>query len=290
MGTGKGFIATVLIESNGVYGECGTKINRKREKALLDITHKIIQRLPSNGLIIYPAGFLNTGKRKMAILENYEHKLKPTIKLLRKFRIKDLVVCVGIDGRFGSIYPKDQIGIAINKNGILAISRKFYPIKEEKELIKVAYDGNSLEEGHKRDFSFQGRTYKILVCNDCFYYTRYKTKPTRGVTYITLIHRFTHKCSCEKDICTCGGDASGDVFFSRKGLAGLSMIKKAKVFASAIFFGRSLKNSGWPSGVLWNKGSMNLRHWKYSHNGIKATDEFECPIQEGKAVIRIFNL
>ena len=47
---------------------------------------------------------------------------------------RNVFVCIGIVGNKEDVFYKDQIAMAIDKNGIQALGRKFYPTKKETKV------------------------------------------------------------------------------------------------------------------------------------------------------------
>ena len=278
------WLATVLLRSNARFTQTDNDI---RKKVLEDILNKTLRRTSGNGVILFPGGYFNSGKKKAnAIFNLATNRLK---KELRKIN-RNIVVCIGIDGRLGRGYPKDfpkdQLAIAVSRKGIIAIGRKFNPTEDEEDKIQSASTYLSLEEGKSRIFLLNGRRFYMAVCYDVF---GLKQLPNPGVKVIlNAVHQFTPRCKCKGEICKCGA-ASGDVDFARKGLAGASKKWNSPVFASVVFFNRDIPIR-WPSGVRWNQGNKSVQQWKYRNNPIKTGDEFELSIKEGVALVRIYNI
>lgn len=281
------WIATVLLESRNRYGKMD---NSHREKALLDIIQKTAQETTGNGVILLPAGFFNTGRRRPT-KEIYAAWIKALQKSLKKLPRRDLVICFGIDGRMGNYpnhIPKDQLVLSIDKNNILALGRKFYPTTVEKNDIELAKDHDSLEDGRLRYFSLNGKRFYLAVCYDIFG-IKHKAVVNPDVDYIlNPIHKFTPRCECEGETCECQA-TSGDVYFAKNGFAGASRQWQCPVFGSVVFCHREVPEK-WPSGVSWDVRLKNLRTWKYSDNRVKASQGLSLKIPEGNALIRVYDL
>ena len=84
-----------------------------------------------------------------------------------------------------------------------------------------------------------------------------------------------------------GEGPSGESYFARHGFAGTACQWKCTVYGTAVFFNRKVPKN-WPTGIIWNQGSISTKKWKYSHNPLKPVDVEEINIDEGKAVIRLF--
>lgn len=281
------WLATVLLESKDQFGKTD---NDSRKKALVKILNSIVKGTKSDGVILFPGGYFNSGKKRAATI------LGSTVNCLRKELQginRNVIICLGIDGRMGKglplDFPKDQLALAVSKKGIIAIGRKFHPTEDEKGQIEVASTHQSLEEGKPRIFSLNGRKFFLAICYDIFG-IKQKSLPNTGIDIIlNTVHQFTPRCKCEKDPCKCGGWASGDVYFARHGFAGASKQWRCPVFGSVAFFKRHIPQK-WPSGVYWNRGNKETKKWKYGDNPVKVSQQFYHDILEGKALIRIYDL
>jgi hypothetical protein len=278
------WLATVLLRSSARFGQTDNDVRRK---VLEDVLNKTLRRTSGNGVILFPGGYFNSGKKKANVIFNFAtNHLKEELKKVNR----NIIVCFGIDGRFGRGYPKDfpkdQLAIAVSRKGIIAIGRKFNPTEDEEDKISSASTYQSLEIGKSRIFSLNGKRFYMAVCYDVF---GLKELPKPGInTILNAIHQFTPRCKCKGEICKCGA-ASGDVDFARKGLTGASKAWNCPVFASVTFFNRDIPLR-WPSGVYWNQGKKSIQRWKYKNNPIKTEDEFELPIREGVASVRIYDI
>jgi len=189
-----------------------------------------------------------------------------------------IIICLGMDGRVAQ-YAKDQIGIAISRNGIEAIGRKFHPAPQEKGHVELAKGHLSKEENKSRVFELNGKKYFLCACYDSFG-IKQKGIPNFGVDVILdLVHGFYPK----------GKGSSGDVYFAKHGFAGASKQWGCLVFGAAVFFNRKIPEN-WPSGVYWNQGSKSTQEWRYADNPIKLKVKFEVGIKEGIALVRIYDL
>ena len=278
------WLATVVLRSDGRFGQTD---NNSRQKVSKEILNEMLKRTNGNGVILFPGGYFNSGKKKANVVFNFV--AKPLKEKLRKIN-RNIIVCLGVDGGMGKgypkDYPKDQLALAVSKKGIIAIGRKFNPIEDEENKIYSASNYRSLEVGKSRIFSLNGRRFFLAVCYDIF---GVKQLPNPGVDIIlNVIHQFTPRCKCKGKKCNCGA-ASGDVDFARKGLAGASKAWNSPVFGSVVFFNRSIPQK-WPSGVYWNQGNKSVQKWQYKNNPIKTEDKFELLIKEGVASVRIYDI
>lgn len=113
-------IATVIIESP----EIKQPTNKERQTLLGNIIEKVGE---SADVILLPAGFFKERRKPDYLYSKVETFI---VDMSRKADL-DTTVCLGIDGRNGL----DQIGLAINRNGIVSMARKFNPTDGEIDYI-----------------------------------------------------------------------------------------------------------------------------------------------------------
>jgi hypothetical protein len=263
------WVATVIIQSNNEYS------NEERMNALFQIIDSVIRETTGDGVILFPGGWFSANEKGPKVLYNWvEENVK---NILMKIE-RNIIVCLGIDGRENE-YKKDQIGVAISKNGIIAIGRKFHPAPFEKGHVELAKDCFSKEDDKSRTFTLNGKKYFICACYDSFGIKQLKI-PNFGINVILdLVHGFYPKDEGN----------SGAEYFAKNGFAGASKHWNCLVFGAAVFFRREIPKR-WPSGVYWNQGNKSTREWKYNDNPIKESKSLLQNIREGKALIRIFDV
>jgi len=284
----KTWIGTIIFES---YKNAYRNNNASRLKTLIQVLEETKENIDGDGILIFPAGYFNTGTKRVES-KAYFPWIDEIQKILGKIKGRSILVCLGIDGAMkkgkNAPPPRDQLGFAIDKNGILAIGRKFYPIFEEKKSSYLAQDHMGLEQGHSRIFLFNGRKYYLAVCYDIFG-IKHNSQDNPGVdAVLNFVHKFTPRCQCTGEVCSCNA-TSGDVYFPKNGFAGASKQWGCPVFGSVYFMNRDIPGR-WPSGVFWNKDGINTRYWKYTDNPIKPTMTLEKNISTGKALMRYFIL
>lgn len=255
-------VATAVIQSNGKYS------NDDRTKLL----KKTIDSLGKEvDLILLPAGFYSTRKPAKTL---YEYAVNNVVKFLQSYS-ENITVCLGIDGR-DSI---DQIALAINKEGIVAIGRKFYPTADEVEYIDKASNYLSLEDGKSRIFEVKGRKLYLAVCYDGLGIRR-KSLENPGVDVILdLAHGFNPK----------GEVNSGEFYFARGAFAGSSKQWNIPTFGSAVFFNRQIPDR-WASGVMWSQGDKSIKDWTYQDNTLLPTGKVNVKNKGELAIGRVFKL
>ncbi|MDK2942875.1 MAG: hypothetical protein PWP56_2388 [Acetobacterium sp.] len=252
-------IATVIIQSPE-YRQPG---KRERKKLLSDL---IQQFGKSADVILLPAGFLKENKTP-------DYKYVESI-IADKLNKEDLntIVCLGIDGR----NDKDQLALAVDRNGIISLARKFYPTDGERDSIDLAINYLSLENGFERMIKIKGKRLYMAVCYDVYGIKERENPNVDGI--LNLVHRFNPK----------GYGSSGESYFAKNGFAGASKHWKCPVFGAVTFFMRNIPEK-WPSGVLWNQGNKEVKAWRYDDNGINPINEVEVNFDNEQALIRYFS-
>ena len=266
-------VATVLMESKGQYGRTD---NEERLKVLLETIKKTTPKTTGSGIILFPAGYLQTGRFKPSY-KKYHQWTTPIKRALTLIKNRRVIICFGIDGRFNLENPlkspKDQIVLAVDRTGVIAAARKFHPTKSEKSEIEVADNYLAGEKNKPRIFKLSGKRYYLAVCYDVFGICQ-RNLPNPGVDGIlNPIHKFTARCQCEGEICKCGA-TSGEVYFARHGMAGASMKWGVPVYGSVVFYERKIPTK-WPCGVLVGGKSLNMKAWKYEDNALIIFDKFD---------------
>jgi len=271
------FIATVILQSNG------NASNEDRRRVLLEVVEKVVDVTNSDGIILFPGGYYSAGLREAnAIFTSVEKETREKLARIRR----NIIVCLGIDGRIGK-YATEQMAIAVGKDGVKAIGRKFRAAPQEKGHVDLASDYLSEEQGYPRIFSLNGRHYFLAACYDTFGITKDNlTNPG-----VDVVLDFVHGFYPPRKRDTSRGDKSmsGDVDFARKGFAGASKQWACPVFGSTVFFNRPIPER-WPSGVYWNQGSKSTKRWKYDDNPVKKLRSLSYDIPEGKVLIRIYSV
>lgn len=273
----KPWVATVILKSKEKF--CKTD-NDERCKAMPDIIKATAERTQGDGVFVLPGGFFNTGRIKAS--ENHSKWVKAIIKELKEYRRK-IVVCFGVDGR----EMKDQLALAVSREGCIAMGRKFYPAKGEEAVIQKAECYLALENKKPRIFKLAGKQYYLAVCYDVYGIHKENLENPGIDVVLNFVHQFNPR----------GKDASGDTYFIKYGLAQGSKQWACPVFASATFFEEKNIPPDWPSGVFWNQGELPSNKWKYKtcngnkkHNPIEPSLSFLKEIPEGQALIRVFQL
>lgn len=268
------WVATVIVESRGA------SCNEERLVGLRQILDQIGERTVGEGVILFPGGWFSAGEEEAKQLYAWvEENLRETLGN----KETDVVVVLGVDGRvahYGSDHiAKDQIAIAISKEGTRALGRKFHPAPKEIGRVELAQDYRTEEENRSRVLDFNGRKYFLCACYDSFG-IKQMAIPNFGIDVVLdLVHGFRQK----------GEGGSGDVYFAKHGFAGTSKHWNCLTLGAAVFFDREIPHN-WPSAVFWNQGTKSTKRWCYSDNPVGPKVIFELPIREGLASIRIFDI
>lgn len=261
--TGDITIATVLAKTSGKADDDDFQMVFIKQ-AIESIAHLRVD------VILFHAGFY-CGSEKPSV---YYPEITEKISRLLNEMDSDAVICLGVDGRDGD----DQIALAINRKGIVAAARKFHPTEAETDYIIKADSYLDEEDGYPRLFRIGSRNIYLAVCYDIFGIRHRKLLNPGADIILNLIHGFYPH----------GEGGSGDVYFAKHGLAGGSKQWGCPVFAAASFCDRNVPKN-WPSGVLWDCGTMKTAEWSYKYNPMKPSETIEIEGQSGKGIIRIFN-
>ncbi|MDD4497017.1 MAG: hypothetical protein PHV51_02520 [Methanosarcinaceae archaeon] len=205
---------------------------------LKQILETTLGKTEGDGIILFPAGWLNTGKAKAdSIYSQVEDEAKC---LLEKYD-RHIFIVLGIDGyQTESGNDRDQIGLAIDKFGIQAIARKHYPTHDDESFGLVLANGpNELEYGKPRTFELNGVRYYIAVCYDIMWAHNKKPDLIPDASVIlNPIHKFAkYESSSFQD-------------FVRKGMGLESKFWNCPVFGSVKFINRKIP-SKWATGIFW---------------------------------------
>lgn len=222
-------------------------------------------------LFVLPAGYFSTRLSGMRRAETLGQKVREVVRRI----VPESVVCVGVDGR----NDKDQIAIAVSKNGIIAAARKFFPTDDEKGYIEVAESPFTGEMGLPRMFSVMGRQVYLAVCYDGFGIRKMQLNNPGVDIVVDLAHGFYNR----------GEGGSGDVYFAKHGFAGTSKQWRCPVVGSATFFGRRIPPN-WPSFVLWNQGRKGTKEWSYADNPLASDYTFTTQFGGEQAEVRVSQL
>lgn len=270
------WIVTITLQAN-----CGKE--SELNEALFDalkIIEKIMSKTEGDGIILFPAGWLNSGKAEAnSIYSKTEQKIKC---LLEKYNNRHVFAVIGIDGfQDPKGNNRDQLALAIDKFGIQAIARKHFPTKDDKEYgLRPAKGPEKLECGKQRIFKLNSVSYYIAVCYDIYW--AHKEKPD-VLPDCSVILNPIHVFDKEK--------SKGFADFGRKGMGLESKFWRCPVFGSVKFKGFRTIPSSWATGIFWkfDEGvSTRTKGTSIDRMSINSHDHFDCYLQEGRFYIKIF--
>jgi hypothetical protein len=221
--------------------------NATRMELLASVLEHVRDRGPV--LLVLPAGYFSSDDQPPHEICQWA---ADEIAYLLQEHAEGSTVCLGVDGRDG----RDQMGLAIRREGLVAMGRKFFPAPGEE--IDRADGPFEREQGLPRLFSFAGRQYYLAVCYDGFGMKR--TSPT-GSPAIDGIVNLVHYFAPPRE------PGAGAGYFARYGFAGASRTWDCPVYG-AVVFGGTIQES-WPTAVLWNQGDLDSKRWTYSHNPLQ---------------------
>ena len=236
-------VSTVVIQSKSSYER------KKRNKNRYIFLAEILKKIPWSNVVLLPAGFFE-GKRMSKYSIDTEVKVVQDAILEHAPRT---TVCFGIDFNNG----EDQLALAVDATGLVALGRKFSPTKNEVGYIRQASSPFDSEYGYSRVFSVNDKKFYLAVCYDCFGLRHDDIKNPGVEILLVLSHQFQPR----------GQENSGDVDFVRKGVAGASKQWNCPTFVTSVFFDREIP-SNWPTGIVWKGEGRSVKTFKYSENSL----------------------
>ena len=228
----------------------------------IELLEKIIKEFIKYDVVVLPGGYFSFRKVKHPKLHLLEKKI---INMLQKYQTTT-TICFGVDSRNGS----DQLAFALNRGGMIASGRKFYPTDEEKRVGKIKLANSYIDEefGCNRTFEVKDRKFYLAVCYDSFGIRLNRENAIGADIVLNFVHQFNPK----------GEGISGESYFARYGFMGLSMYWHCFVFGSSVFFNRKVPEK-WPTGVCVNS-VIDLQKVKYEDNSLQ-------PIKKDKIITDI---
>lgn len=270
LGKGRVWVVTVLVSA-------------KNKNALWDcdpfeivetICKLIREQVNDKVVVLFPAGWLTSrGRVSQRFIEEVGEKLSPCLPT-------GVVVCFGLDGDTKGRLTKDQMAMSVSSRGIEAVGRKFYPTNDrEYNHARLAEDHLAREHGHSRVLSVAGHVFYLAICYDVFGLQYSKIANVGIDAVLSLVHGFNPS----------GQGGSGTGYFARYGFAGAAQEWGVPVFGAAVFYGRDIPQR-WPSGVIWNQGDIEKKHWTYAHNPLRPIRVFRKSLGELDVEVRVFRL
>ena len=197
------WIATVVLGSKVLFPEWGLKqekdpaLNGMRISEMKQIIAAILKDTDRDGVIVFPAGWFHSG---MDPADSLYPEVTDEIKKSLDQTTRKIIICLGIDGLFDrpkddDPFDRDQIALAIDRSGIIALGRKFFCRDDEKPIIYSASGYLEKEQGKDRIFELNGVRYYLFECNDIKApYSKGANFPNPGIDIgLNLIHRSMRK-------------------------------------------------------------------------------------------------
>jgi hypothetical protein len=279
------FVATILLASHLRTPEWGLKqekdpaLNEMRMTEMMQVLRTVVSKTHGDGVILFPGGWFHSGYEPAGSL--YQWVSEGVVREITGTG-RRIIVSLGIDGSFDrpveeDPYDRDQIALAIDKTGIIAAGRKFFPGPGEGPFISVAPGHLENEAGFPRIFALNGVRYYLFECNDLKapYHDAAKY-PDPGVDIgLNLIHRIYAK----------GEPLSQENNFPCIFGARTAYQWNIPVFLSVIFF-RDNVPEGWPSGVFCTRATSH--RIGYDEIALPRDTLDKIPLTEGYAEVRVF--
>lgn len=279
------FVATVILASQlktqkwGLKQEKDPALNDMRMAEMKQIIKAIISNTTGDGVILFPGGWFHSGPEPAHSL--YQWASDEIVDEIKDNNRK-IIITFGIDGAFDrpaeeDPYDKDQIALALDKSGIIAAGRKFFPGQDEGQFISVAKGYLENEAGVPRIFQLNGVRFFLFECNDIKapYHDIERYKNPRVDVGLNLIHRINEK----------GQPLSQENNFACIFGARTSYQWSIPVFLSVIFFRNNVPED-WPSGVYCSRATSH--RIGYDEIGLAKDSLERIPLTEGHAEVRVF--
>jgi hypothetical protein len=263
-------VATVLVSCPS-FDELP---NERRMLGLCEVVGRVQAISNANNIVLlFPGGWFRAEyQRARSLYQWMEQGICPLLAT----RKESLIVCCGVDSH------REQMGVAIDKSGIVALARKFKVAPKERHINWIlAKDYLAEEEGTSRILEVKGRRLYLSVCYDDFGIVKDALPlPPGGIdAVLSLIHFFKRK-----------GIGSGEAFYARYGLAPVSKAWCCPVFGSVVFAKDVSRD--WPSGVRWTREGQPTKKSQYADFRIPPDHEMD-PLLLGPdvgAIVRMYRM
>ena len=279
------WIATVTLETVNDKNtennpDKNATTNKDRMAALKRIVNTLVSISKEDGVIIFPGGWFHQGKESA---ESAFPFIEGEIKKILKKIPSHIFISLGLDGSIDNQgYDRDQMALALDKTGIIAIGRKYQALTgEERKRIHLATDYLQGEFGKPRIFSLNGIRFYPAICYDTYGPQQKKLENPGIDVIISHVHYFVPLNE---------NGPKGVVDFVRKGFAGSSAQWRCPVFGSGIFVRRPIPES-WRTGMCYRLFPKPYLKCTIDENILKPDMQFEDKqLKEGKAVVLKYNL
>lgn len=232
------WIATVTLET-----PLGTspRSNDERVDELKQIVERVTNQKAGDGIVVFPAGWLTTGPDKaVSIAPGIAHEIQVHLRSIPG----SVVVVLGIDGRKDRKgNDRDQIALAVTRDGLIAAGAKFNPTVDDRKNGLIPARFNDLLLGKERVFSRKGKRYLVAVCYDVAggHHHTIPGSSKRFDVILNPVHKFEQ------------GDAL--VEWVRKTAGAESRLWDCPIFGAVKFINGYPVQELWKPGIYWSYGN-----------------------------------
>ncbi|NLX49974.1 MAG: hypothetical protein GXY82_08950 [Methanospirillum sp.] len=285
------YLATVTLES---HSDKSPDKNEERLDCALAIADRVASTVPGDCVLLFPGGWFHTGgSRADSIIPSVTARVMEQLATYPN----DLVLAFGVDGLMTPKgFDRDQLGLAVGRQGLLALGRKFYLSKEDKkgDVLKTE-DHLAREQGYDRVFIFNGRRFFIAVCYDARGIIALRLEnpePGKIDVVLNMVHFFYQPLTREeREDPNVEGRPSGVIYNVRNLVAGASKQWECPAFATATFVNRGITEK-YRTGMYWRMGGESVTRCGIDDNSLRPLDMlgFRQPCPEGTAEVRVYDL
>lgn len=277
---GKMWISTVTLQTKNDKFPTGDQRNlsarnNDRMTSLLRTISRFSSESKEDGIILFPGGWFHSGNDPAESLFPYLEKM--ITEELERIPAH-IIVSMGIDGSIDpGGYDVDQLAVAIDRTGIIAIGRKFHTLtKKERKSIHLASDYVRGESGKPRIFSLNGIRFFPAICYDTYAPQQLKLINPGIDVILSHVHYFVPLNE---------EGPKGVVDFVRKGFVGASAQWRCPVYGAGIFIRRKIPHC-WRTGMEYRVFSKPYLKCTIDENSLRPDMEFhDMQLKEGKVDI-----
>jgi hypothetical protein len=293
------WLATVTLRSDTFkYPDDDQEKNKAKNKdrfsACLRIITNLAHEFPGPGVVLFPGGYFHSGTDEIATgavscLSRTVENVALHLKNIEKTHPATIVAVIGIDGKVDLAkgdsyrYDRNQIAVAITKEGMVAFAKKFHPTDTVEKLSVDCSDNflsseKALHKTWDRWFNLENKKFYLAVCND-IKGLPYEKKPE----WIDYILNLVHGCYRLQDGPTCS-------YFVRLGFGRASLCWECPVFGAVVFFRRDIPEK-WRSGMsykTWDKSPIQCETDENSLMPVSSDDSVK--LSDGFARVDVYRL
>jgi hypothetical protein len=232
-----------------------TTINKiKLMKQILKDIFKEVKSQPT--IVLFPAGVFDFPISKKIYIQRLSKLFSLFLKIYGKSSIIVFGIDFGVNKHTNTIkQAKKQMAVAISKDGIIALSNKFFSTKQEQGKINLSSSPYAKIDGFNAFFKYNNQSFVMAICYDVFGLRKKKIKLKKDIVILNLIHIFKKS-----------EEGSGVFRYIKNGLARASYYFSCQVFCAAIFEDKDYHN--YTSGIFVSYEVLNT--WKYNDNEQKS--------------------